>query len=280
MASRPTYPVYLLPGLTDPQPGQRLELAGPEGRHAVAVRRHRIGQELVLTAGDGCWARGPIVEIRGRDSLILAVREAGRQPAPDPAITVVQALPKGERADLAVELLTEVGVDRIVVWQAHRCVAKWGPDKVDRGLARWRRTAAEAAKQSRRVWLPVVEGPVQLSGLVEIVRSADHSYVLHEGAAASLVDDLAAATGSVEAATGRAGVAAGETFALVVGPEGGIDDEELAELVAAGADEVRLGPTVLRTSTAGAVAATLVSAAIGRLSRDRPQGSGSTGKPS
>ena len=246
----------------------------------MAVRRHRIGQELVLTAGDGCWARGPIVEIRGRDSLILAVREAGRQPAPDPAITVVQALPKGERADLAVELLTEVGVDRIVVWQAHRCVAKWGPDKVDRGLARWRRTAAEAAKQSRRVWLPVVEGPVQLSGLVEIVRSADHSYVLHEGAAASLVDDLATATGSVEAATGRAGVAAGETFALVVGPEGGIDDEELAELVAAGADEVRLGPTVLRTSTAGAVAATLVSAAIGRLSRDRPQGSGSTGKPS
>ena len=103
MASRPTYPVYLLPGLTAPQPGQRLELAGPEGRHAVAVRRHRIGQELVLTAGDGCWARGPIVEIRDRDSLILAVREAGRQPAPDSAITVVQALPKGERADLAEE---------------------------------------------------------------------------------------------------------------------------------------------------------------------------------
>ena len=265
---RPTYPVYLLAGLTDPRPEQRLELAGPEGRHAVTVRRHRVGEELVLTAGDGCWARGPIVEIRGRDSLVIAVRESGRQPAPNPAITVVQALPKGERADLAVELLTEVGVDRIVVWQAHRCVAKWGPDKVDRGLARWRRTAAEAAKQSRRVWLPVVEGPVNLSGLVEIIRAADYSYVLHEGADTSLVDDL------VGAAAGRG------TFVVVVGPEGGIDDEELATLVAAGADSVLLGPTVLRTSTAGAVAATLVSAAIGRLGRDSPQGSGSTGEPS
>lgn len=274
VASRSTYPVYLLAGLSDPQPGQRLELAGPEGRHAVTVRRHRVGEELVVTSGEGCWARGPIVEIRGRESLVLAVREAGQQPPADPTITVVQALPKGDRSELAVELLTEVGVDRIVAWQARRCVAKWTPDKAERGLARWRRTAAEATKQSRRVWLPIIGGPVDLGGLVEIIQTAEHCYVLHEGAATSLVDDLAATT-----APGWSSAARGD-FVLVVGPEGGIGDEELATLVAAGADSVLLGPTVLRTSTAGAVAATLVSAAIGRLGRDSPQGSGSTCEPS
>jgi 16S rRNA (uracil1498-N3)-methyltransferase len=279
VGSRSTFPVYLRADLPDPQPGDQLELSGPEGRHAVTVRRHRVGEEILLTSGDGRWARGPIVQLKGRDSLTLAVAAAGRQPPPNPVITVVQALPKGDRAELAVELLTEVGVDRIVVWQARRCVARWGTDKVERGLARWRRTAAEAAKQSRRVWLPEVAGPVDLAGLVELVRSADHAYVLHESADLALVDALVDARtseagsgrGEVEEAREAPAVARPESFVLVVGPEGGIDEAEIAALVSVGADCVGLGPTVLRTSTAGVVAAALVGAAVGRLSQERPQ---------
>lgn len=161
---------------------------------------------------------------------------------PVPGITVVQALPKAERSELAVELATEVGADAFVAWQASRCVARWdGPAKIEKGLRRWRAVARSAARQSRRPYIPAVEGVVSTGELVNRVRAADPAtvLVLHESAARPLTEAALVQT---------------EALTLVVGPEGGIADAELAELTEAGAVAVRLGPTVLRTSTAAAVA--------------------------
>lgn len=235
--------VYLATDLT----GDLVVLDGDEGRHAVAVRRHRPGEELVLIDGRGGWVRGRVAAVTGKDRLTLAVEQRGVAPEPRPRLVVVQAIPKdGEEA---VDLLTAVGVDEIVPWQARRCVARWSADRAERGLMRWRRASLEAAKQSRRLRLPEITEPVRLPQVADIVASSAAGLICHEGAVAPLAAlDLP-----------RAG-----RIVLVVGPEGGIDDEELAALVAAGGATVGLGPTVLRSTVAGGVAAAVVAAATGR----------------
>jgi 16S rRNA (uracil1498-N3)-methyltransferase len=165
---------------------------------------------------------------------------------PDPRLVVVQALPKGERAELAVELLTELGADEIVPWAAARSVVQWTGERAAKALTRWRRVAAEAAKQSRRPWVPVV---AELANTSEVAARARGALVLHEGAALAL-------TGAV--------LPVGCDIILVVGPEGGITADELAAFTAAGAVPVRLGEPVLRTSTAGAAALAVLSVRIGR----------------
>lgn len=207
-------------------------LDGPEGRHAAVVKRLRVGESLDLVDGVGTRASCVVASV-AKDSLVATVVSRVVEPAPSPRLTVVQALVKGDRGELAVELMTEVGVDAIVPWQASRCIAKWS-DKVG---ARWRSTAHEAAKQARRAWFPVVEEP--LTGA-----PAGQVLVLHEWASVPL--------SSVELSG---------DVTLVVGPEGGLTPEELASL---GGAAVRLGPTVLRASTAGAAAAAVVSARLGR----------------
>jgi 16S rRNA (uracil1498-N3)-methyltransferase len=151
----------------------------------------------------------------------------------------VQALPKGDRADLAVETLTEVGVDRIVPWDAARSVTRWRDERAARALERWRTTAREAAKQSRRTWWPEVTPLAGTDAVATLAATASPALVLHEDAAAPIADVSVPGDGDV---------------LLVVGPEGGVAPEELAAFAAAGARAVHLGPTVLRTSTAGAVA--------------------------
>jgi 16S rRNA (uracil1498-N3)-methyltransferase len=162
-------------------------------------------------------------------------------------LTVVQALPKGDRGELAVELLTEVGVDQIVPWQAERCVSRWKGDKVERGRAKWQAASAEAAKQSRRVNWPVVTALVESPGVADAVRDADVAWALHESADQALAPLLE-----------RGALPTSGRVLLIVGPEGGISDAELAMFESAGATPVRLGDTVLRTSSAGLAAATLV----------------------
>ena len=161
---------------------------------------------------------------------------------PTPTITVVQALPKSDRSELAIELATEAGADAFVAWQASRCVARWdGQARVDKGLRRWRAVARSAARQSRRAHIPSVSGVVSTTELVERIRDirVDAVLVLHESATQPITD---------------VPVAQADSLMLVVGPEGGIADDEIAALSGAGATVVRLGPTVLRTSTAAAVA--------------------------
>jgi 16S rRNA (uracil1498-N3)-methyltransferase len=237
-----TLPVFLVDGLPTGDAGV---LDGPEGHHAASVRRLRVGEELVLADGRGGRVRCGI-EAVDKDSLRLAVLERTHVEQPQPRVVVAQALVKGDRGELAVELATEAGVDAIVPWRASRCVARW--DEGPRGakaLAKWRSTAREAAKQSRRAWVPEVAEPVTTAELAKLVGAAAKAMVLHESATGRL-DDLPTQ---------------GDLL-LVVGPEGGISDEELAALTDAGAVAVRLGPSVLRASTAAAVAL----GAIGALS--------------
>ena len=223
-------------------------LSGAEGRHAATVRRLRAGERADITDGAGlvaeCVVAGPADG--GLELTVLARRDV---PRADPAFTVVQAIPKGDRGELAVEEMTEVGVDRIVPWTAARCVPVWQGARGERSLARWRLTAREAAKQSRRAWLPEVTDVASTARVAELIGKAACAIVLEPAAAASL---------------GRLSLPESGDLLVVVGPEGGITSKEGEAFRAAGAVECRLGPTVLRTSTAGTVAAAILLTRSGR----------------
>jgi 16S rRNA (uracil1498-N3)-methyltransferase len=225
-----------------PGSGELAVVAGEEGFHAATVRRIRVGEELVLGDGAGTLAHCR-VEHAGRDGLRARVQERWSVAAARPAVTVVQALPKSERSELAVELATEAGADAVLAWQAARCVASWEGNRVEKGLRRWRAVARSAARQSRRAHIPSVEGVLSTAALVQRIRD--------EADAGATV--LALHESATERLAGRH-VAGADSVLLVVGPEGGIAPEELATLTEAGAVAVRLGPQVLRTSTAAAVA--------------------------
>lgn len=232
-SSLPVFTVEQLPGV-----GPAV-LDGPEGKHAATVRRLRAGEQLLLSDRSGGMARCEVVAA-AKDSLQLAVAEIWREPQPALRVRLAQALVKGDRGELAVELATEAGVDAVVPWRASRCVAKWddGP-RGAKALARWRSTAEQAAKQARRAWTPEVAEPVSTKQLAALVGRAAATLVLHESATEPLASVDLPESGEL---------------VLVVGPEGGITGEELAALTDAGAHVVRLGPTVLRASTAAAVA--------------------------
>jgi 16S rRNA (uracil1498-N3)-methyltransferase len=216
-------------------------LTGSEGHHAATVRRIRPTERILLGDGEGRLALAEVTAV-GDGEVRFRVVERRVEPAPSPRLVVVQALPKGERGELAVELLTEVGVDEIVPWAASRCVAVWRGQRADRGLGRWRATAREAGKQARRAYLPVVR---ELADLSEVCRriAVGQGLVLMPTAVRPLAQVELAVHGEV---------------LVIVGPEGGITDAERAELAEAGAVEVRLGPSVQRTSTAGASAAAVI----------------------
>ena len=222
--------------------GSHVVLEGPEGHHAAAVRRLRPGEAVDLTDGAGTLVHGEVVSA-DRSRLEVEVRERRVLPPPEPRVVVVQALPKGERGERAVEGMTEVGVDEIVPWSASRCVVVWRGERVAKGLGRWRATARESAKQSRRWWHPSVSDLASTAKVLDRVRGAGLALVLHEAATEPLA---------------RVPVPGAGEVLLVVGPEGGLTDDELAALLSAGARPVRLGPTVLRTSTAGVVGASVL----------------------
>jgi 16S rRNA (uracil1498-N3)-methyltransferase len=217
-------------------------LTGAEGRHAGAVRRLRPGERIDVGDGAGLVAECVVVAHSGA-GLELAVQARRVVPRPDPLITIVQAIPKGDRGELAVEEMTEVGVDRIVPWAAARCVPVWRAERGARSLARWRTTAREAAKQSRRAWIPEVTELASTPDVTQLLTKAACAIVLEPGAAQSLGQLTSPESGDL---------------AVIVGPEGGITDEENEAFRAAGATPAGLGPTVLRTSTAGTVAAAVL----------------------
>ncbi len=212
----------------------RVRLDGPEGHHAAVVRRLRTGEPICIT--DGAGARGVgVVDLVDRGGLEIAVSQWTQDTPERPRLVAVQALAKGGRDEAAVESMTEVGVDEIVVWSAARSIAK----PTERTLPKWQTVADAASRQARRTWWPTVVGPLGLSDVVSKVGAADVALLLHESADTSLWGiDLA---GSSE-------------LLVVIGPEGGITDEEARAMTDAGAHAVRLGSTVLRSSTAGVAA--------------------------
>ena len=218
----------------------RLLVDGPEGRHAATVTRLGVGEEVVLVDGRGRRGHGAVATVSGKDHLEVDVTAVTDEPAPSPWLVVVQALPKGDRGEVAVETLTEVGVDEIVPWAAARCVTRWRDVRGEKALARWRTTAQAAAKQSRRARFPVVAELAGTRDVAHRLRRAALGVLLHEEAEQPLAVAEPPAVGEV---------------VVVVGPEGGLSAEELAVLTGAGATAYRLGPTVLRTSTAGTAAA-------------------------
>ncbi|MFC4503312.1 MULTISPECIES: 16S rRNA (uracil(1498)-N(3))-methyltransferase [Streptomyces] len=246
-----TAPVFVVDELPT---GGEFVLDGPEGRHAVSVKRLRAGETVVLTDGAGRWAEGEVVAAEGRDRLVVGLKDVVEEPAESPRVTVVQALPKGDRGELAVETMTETGVDRIVPWAAARCITQWKGERGQKALAKWRATAREAGKQSRRVRFPEVTEAATAKQVAELLARADFAAVLHEDR------DY----GSAPLAT--AGLPADGEIVLVVGPEGGVSPEELALFEEAGARAYRLGRSVLRTSTAGTAATALVLGRTGRWS--------------
>jgi 16S rRNA (uracil1498-N3)-methyltransferase len=240
-------PLFLVDKVPD---GPAYTLDGPEGHHAATVQRLRAGERLILADGRGGTASAEVTAV-GRGAVEVAVRDRRSVPAPDPRLVVVQGIAKGDRGELAVQAMTEVGVDEIIPWAASRSVTQWRGDRGHKARDKWAATAREAAKQARRPWLPTVAGDPDCSTRQVTARlvEAAAAFVLHEEATGRLATAELPPAGDV---------------VLVVGPEGGISDAERDAFTAAGATAVRLGESVLRTSTAGVAALSVLSARLGR----------------
>ncbi len=226
-----------------------VHLRGSDARHAATVARVRAGEHLRLGDGAGLVVHGVVASVEPGD-VALAVDRVERYERPSPSIHLVQALAKGDRDELAVQAATELGVDSIVPWQAARSVSRWDSAKATKGRERWQTIAREATKQSLRPWMPTVE---LLATTADLAARATTSTVL-------VLDPTAE-----HALTGLDATALALSDVLVVvGPEGGVAPEELQRLVAGGARAVRLGASVLRTSTAGPAAIAVLSVLLGR----------------
>ena len=243
-----TPPLFLLPpgALDGVAAADRLALTGDEGRHAATVRRTRPGEQLDVADGQGRRARCQVLA-GTRSSLDLQVLAVTDEPAPPVRLVLVQALAKGGRDQQAIEAATELGVDAVVPWQAGRSISVWAGERRARGRDRWQADVREAAKQSRRAWVPQVADPVDTPVLADLLRAAALAVLLDADADQRFAEVDLPATGDL---------------LLVVGPEGGIDPDELAALTRAGAVAARLGPHVLRTSSAGPAAVALLAARL------------------
>jgi 16S rRNA (uracil1498-N3)-methyltransferase len=241
-----TLPLHLLPSeaLSGRGVGDAVLLDGPEGRHAATVRRTRVGEHLLLTDGAGLRVEAEVVAVASA-SLDLVVVSVAHDPAPNPRLVLVQALAKNDRDDQAIEAATECGVDEVVPWQAGRSVVQWRGERGEKARRKWDAVLVAATKQSRRSRRPVLAPAATTADLVARVRAAAAAYVLHEDATVPLATVVLPDAGDV---------------VVVVGPEGGVAPEEVALLEAAGAVTVRLGSTVLRSSSAGPAALAVLSA--------------------
>lgn len=235
-------PVYLVPTLSQAAVGGTVEVTGSEAHHAVTVRRSRVGEVVTLTDGRGSQVTGRI-DTLGKLRMTVQVDEVITRPEPTPAIWVLQAIPKGDRGERAVEVLTEVGVARIIPWAAERSVGQWRGERAEKSLTKWRATARESSKQARRSWAAEVTPMVHTADLRELINGVDLVIVLHEEATHSL---------SALAIPDRG------VILVVVGPEGGVTDDEIELLSGLGAISVKLGAEILRTSTAGVAACSAV----------------------
>ncbi|WP_404387511.1 16S rRNA (uracil(1498)-N(3))-methyltransferase [Humibacillus xanthopallidus] len=225
--------------------GDVLELDGDEGRHAATVVRVRPGERYLVADGAGrrvlceaeavdrTWVRGRVLDLTD-------------EAAPEPRLVLVQALAKGDRDEQAIEAATELGVDEVVPWQAERSVVVWRGDRAAKSLAKWAAVVARATKQSRRARMPLTSSAVDLAALVARVEAAALTVVLHEEAILPLAGVELPRDGDL---------------LVVVGPEGGISPRELDALTEAGGRPVRLGTTILRSSSAGPAALAVINAA-------------------
>jgi 16S rRNA (uracil1498-N3)-methyltransferase len=243
---------YLNEQLTDAAPGSLVSILGEEARHAVAVSRIRVGETLSIGNGRGLVVTGAVVEAGARLSIEAA--DVILVPPPMPRLTLVQALAKGGRDELAIQAATELGVDAVIPWAAQRSIVRWDGPKALKGQQRWASIVREATKQSLRPWIPEVDDQLTTAQLARRAGST-RMLVLEPSAPVGL-----SSIGLTRLAAGDDG----RDLMLVVGPEGGVAPAELDALVSAGARAVRLGEAVLRTSTAGPAAIAVLNGILGR----------------
>ena len=223
-------------------PGDEVAITGSEAHHAAVVRRLAVGETVTVVDGHGLAVLGPVVSC-SKSLVSVRVEEVVAAPVAQPCLIVAQALPKQDRAELAVDLMTEAGVDQIVPWAASRSQVRWSGERGDKAYAKWRGAAREASKQARRSRFPVVGECASLGQVVDLVGGADCALIMHEKATRPVWECDVPCQGRV---------------VIVIGPEGGLTDDEVAALEAAGGRACSMGPTVLRTSTAAAIAVTQV----------------------
>ena len=221
--------------------GDVIELTGDEGRHAVTVKRLRVDEQLVVGDGQGTIATCTVTETSGKDTLRAVVNKVKKKSAPKIPITIVQAIPKGERAELSVDLNTQALAS--LFRGSERTIPRWNDAKAKKSREKWQKTAVEASKQSRRAWDPVVEPVAKLKDIVKLVKKTRENNgvtaILHESARISF---------------SRLPFSRAHSIVLVIGPEGGLTPEEIEALEEAGGQAVVMGDTVLRTASAGVVA--------------------------
>ncbi len=228
--------------------GQTVLLEGEEGHHAASVRRMRVGEAIALTNGHSTHARGVVSAVSPK-SLEVKVESVVTLEALKPRFSLVQALAKGDRDELAVQAATELGVYSVIPWQSERSVSKWEGPKVAKSVARWQSISEEASKQSLRPLFATVQSPLSSKELAKLISDSDAEWMILDPTASESIALVEASQTS--------------EFFLVVGAEGGISEHELQLFEAAGAKRVHLGAGILRTSTAGMAALAFLAGKFG-----------------
>ena len=226
----------------------RVELTGGEARHAVQVARIRVGERFSVSDGRG-WRADAVVTSADKSVVVCDVEQVRFDSAPSTRFVLAQALAKGDRDEMAIQMATELGVDTVIPWQSERSVSRWAGDKVAKGIARWTAIVREASKQSMRSRIPTVTDPTSTATLCGRVPEANW-IVLDPRSTTSLTVWFASASNPT-------------TVGVIVGPEGGITDDEIGRFTADGATPVRLDGPILRTSTAGPAAIAAILALSG-----------------
>ena len=233
--------LFFVPDLPT-QVGASYSFNSEDANHAIKVLRIEVGEIFRVSDGNGGWANVQVNEVTKR-SLETTVLEVGRQEPLEIKFTVVQALPKSDRAKGAVELLTEAGADVIVPWLANRSISR------TEVISKFATTAREASKQSRRLFIPQLHETVKEKGVIELIKNADLALVFHESAQVKLSEIITPQTKA-------------KNVVIVIGPEGGITEEELATFAAAGAHVAGLGRPILRSAHAGLAALSAVNSLL------------------
>ena len=233
--------LFFVPDLPT-QVGASYSFNSEDANHAIKVLRIEVGEIFRVSDGNGGWANVQVNEVTKR-SLETTVLEVGRQEPLEIKFTVVQALPKSDRAKEAVELLTEAGADVIVPWLANRSISR------TEVISKFATTVREASKQSRRLFIPQLHETVKERGVIELIKNADLALVFHESAQVKLSEIITPQTKA-------------KNVVIVIGPEGGITEEELATFAAAGAHVAGLGRPILRSAHAGLAALSAVNSLL------------------
>ena len=217
------------------QKGAKYEFNNEDALHAIRVLRAQVEDVYLLSDGKGAWSRVRVLGV-AKKAMQVEVVESGFEEPLDTHFTVVQAIPKGDRAKESVELLTQGGADRIVMWASARTIGK-GSDKLAV-------TAREESKQSRRYRIPTITGAVTTAQVIDEIAKSDLALVFHESAKQKISSITAVGAKKV---------------LIIIGPEGGLTDEEVDHFAAAGAKVAHMGRPVLRSAHAGLAALSAVS---------------------